>query len=78
MKLFKSVILTGLFFGIISGLLLFVCIIFPMHPELKDMLMLIIVMASIILSQIYIDITNGVSTFEWTEKVKRISPNFKT
>lgn len=63
MKLFKSVILTGLFFGIISGLLLIACIIFPIHPELKDILMLIIVMTSIILSQIYIDITNSKEAF---------------
>lgn len=34
-----------------------------MHPELKDILMLIIVIASIILSQIYIDITHSKEVF---------------
>ena len=63
MKLFKSVILTGLFFGIVSGLFSVVCIIFPIHHELKDILMLAIVIASIILSQICIDITNSEEAF---------------
>ena len=63
MKLFKSVILTGLFFGIISGLLVVACIILPTHHELKDILILMIVGASIIASQICIDITNSKEAF---------------
>lgn len=63
MKLFKSVILTGLFFGIISGLLSVACIIFPMHRELKDFIHLAIVIASIITAQIYIDISNSKEPF---------------
>lgn len=63
MKLFKSVILTGLFFGIISGLMEVMCIILPTHHELKDILMLLVALASIILSQIYVDITNAKEPF---------------
>jgi hypothetical protein len=63
MKLFKSVILTGLLFGIISGFLSVACINFPIHHELKDILVLFIVIASIILSQICIDITNSKEAF---------------
>lgn len=63
MKLFKSVILTGLFFGIISGLIEVMCIIFPTHHELKDILMLLVALASIILSQVYVDITNTKEPF---------------
>lgn len=63
MKLFLSIIRTGLFFGIISGLLSLACIIFPLPHELKDILMLIIIIASIVLSQIYVDITNSKEPF---------------
>ncbi|MBP8033329.1 MAG: hypothetical protein KAZ71_01960 [Bacteroidia bacterium] len=63
MKLFKSVILTGLFFGIISGLLVVACIIVPVHRELKDIFILMIVVAAIIASQTCIDITNSKEAF---------------
>lgn len=63
MKLFKSLILTGLFFGMISGLLVVACIILPIQHEIKDILMLMIVVASIITSQICIDITNSKEAF---------------
>ena len=48
----KGVILTGLFFGIISGIMEVMCITLPTHHELKDILMLLVALASIILSQI--------------------------
>jgi hypothetical protein len=63
MNLFKSVILTGLFFGIIAGLLIVSSIILPLQHDLKDIAMLIIVVSSIIASQICIDITNSKEAF---------------
>jgi drug/metabolite transporter (DMT)-like permease len=63
MKLFKSVILTGLFFGIISGIMEVMCITLPTHHELKDILMLLVALVSIILSQVYVDITNTKEPF---------------
>lgn len=63
MKLFKSIILTGLFFGIIAGLLIVLSIILPLQHDLKDIAMLIIVVSSIIASQICIDITNSKEPF---------------
>lgn len=63
MTTFKSALTTGLFYGLILGLLSIICIIYPLNSVLKDYILLFLLILGIIISQLSVDISKSNEPF---------------